>query len=405
MSAFPTHRTADLVREFALYSPRGHVIIPLMKMTMIGLNAHLLSGEAGYRRAGIHGYIANTLRHLPDADPDLRYTVFVGEGTPPDSAQFTVRRSRLHTGRPTRRILWEQTLLPFQTGGLDLLHGMAFVNPALSRVPSVVTVYDLSFLRYPERLSAARRRYLRLMTRHSCQRARRVLTISQSTADDVHHLLDIPRDRIDVAVPGVSPDYHPLPPDEVAAFRARRNLPDQFILHLGTLEPRKNLPVLLSAYARLPADLRAEVPLVLVGGKGWGLNEVRATIVRLGLEYHVRLEGYAPDADLPLWYNAAGVLAYPSVFEGWGMPIVEALACGTPVAASDASSLPEAAGDAGLLLDANSVEAWTDGLQRALTDTAWRKSARERGLAHAAGLTWAATAAAHTACYHRALES
>jgi glycosyltransferase involved in cell wall biosynthesis len=369
----------------------------------IGLNAHLLSRHEGYRRAGIHGYIANTLRYLPEADPALRYIVFVGEGKPPEHSQFRVKRTALPTGRPSMRILWEQMVQPWQIADLDLLHSMGFVSPLLSAVPSVVTVYDLSFIRFPTRLSSTRRYYLRSMTALSCRRARRVLAISESTAEDVHTLLGIPREKIDIAVPGVGEDFQPLPSEAVAAFRQRMGLPERFLLHLGTLEPRKNLPVLLDAYAHLPESLREEVPLVLVGGKGWGLNEVRATIVRLGLEHHVRLEGYAVDEDLALWYNAATALVYPSVYEGWGMPVVEAMASGTPVLVSDVSSLPEAAGEAGMKLPPSEVEAWTEGLRRAIEDRAWREHATRQGLAHAAAFTWKQTARDHAACYQRAL--
>ena len=371
----------------------------------IGLNAHLLSGQAGYRRAGIHGYIAHTLAHLPDVDPDLRYTVFVGEGAPPEHSRLLVRRSRLPTGRPAVRILWEQTVLPWQLDGLDLIHGLAFVTPLLARCPSVVTVYDLSFLHYPERLPAARRLYLRTFTGISCRRARRVITISRSGADDVHRLLGIPRDRIDVAVPGVHPDYFPRPAETVEAFRARQGLPARFLLHVGTIEPRKNLPVLLQAYARLPEAVRREVPLILVGGRGWGMAELEAAIAAGGLQDSVRLAGYVPDEELPLWYSAATAFVYPSVYEGWGMPVVEAMACGTPVLVSDASSLPEAAGDAGLCLPPHDVEAWTAALGRALHDADWRREATEKGPAHAAMFSWEKTARAIARSYRQALDN
>ncbi len=370
----------------------------------IGLSAHLLSGQTGYRRAGIHGYILNTLHHLPDADPELRYTVFVGEGDPPVHERLAVRRSRFPTSSPPLRIVWEQALQPFQLGGLDLLHGMAFTTPLLARTPAVVTVYDLSFVFYPERLPASRRMYLRALTGLSCRHARRVIAISRSTADDLQRVLGVPADRIDVALPGVREEYHPLPAGEVAAFRAGNDLPERFFLYLGTLEPRKNVPLLLEAYAALPEATRRAVPLVLVGGKGWGLEPIRAAIVRLGLQHQVRLEGYAADESLPLWYNAASAFVYPSVYEGWGMPVVEALACGTPVLTSNASSLPEAGGDAALLLPPHDWRAWSEGLRRALEDDDWRREAAGRGLAHAAGLTWAGTARATVAAYRKALE-
>ncbi|MBN1965818.1 MAG: glycosyltransferase family 4 protein [Anaerolineae bacterium] len=374
----------------------------------VGLSAHLLSGAAGYRRAGIHGYIYHVLAHLTEADPGaspcLRYTVFVGAGTPPEDAAFTVRRSRFTTERPLRRILWEQGVQPWQLGGLDLLHGLAFVTPLLAWLPTVVTVYDLSFVHYPERLPASRRLYLRLFTGLSARRARRVIAISASTAADVTRVLGVPRERIDVAVPGVGAHFRPQTAAAVADFRARQGLPERFLLHLGTLEPRKNLPVLLAAYARLPESLRRDVPLVLVGGLGWGVEPIRATIERLSLGDSVRLAGYAPDDDLALWYSAAAAFALPSVYEGWGMPVVEAMACGTPVLVSDVSSLPEAAGDAGLRLPPDDVDAWADGLHTALTDSSWRAAARERGRARAAGFTWEQAARVHVESYRAALK-
>ncbi len=369
----------------------------------IGLNAHLLSGQAGYRRAGIHGYIANLLAGLPAADPDLRYTAFVGSGEPPAHPHMTVRRSRLPTAHPLTRIVWEQLAQPWQLGGLDLLHSLAFVSPLLGRCPAVVTVYDLSFLRYPERLPAARRLYLRLFTGLSCRRARRVIAISHSTADDLTTLLGVPRPLIDVAQPGVSPDFHPLPADEIAAFRAHHGLPERFFLHLGTLEPRKNLPMLLEGYAQLPEATRRAAPLILVGGQGWDGGATQATVARLGLNDCTRITGYAPDTDLPLWYNAAAALVCPSVYEGWGLPVVEAMACGTPVLVSDTSSLPEAAGDAGLRLPPDDPTAWAAGLRRALEDTNWRAEASALGRARAAAFTWIETARATVSSYRRAL--
>jgi hypothetical protein len=148
----------------------------------IALSAHLLSGAASYRTAGIHGYLFNTLSHLPGVDPDLVYTLFVGKGQLPVSSKWAIRRSSLPTDNPGIRIIWEQALAPFELARVhpDLVHGMAFAVPLLWRGPSVVTIFDLSFLRYPQRLSIGRRYYLRAITRISAQRARRVIAISES---------------------------------------------------------------------------------------------------------------------------------------------------------------------------------------------------------------------------------
>lgn len=369
----------------------------------IGLNAHLLNRADDYRRAGIHGYIYQLLAHLPDAAPELQFTIFVGAGDPPKSSQFAVRRSRWNTERPTNRILWEQLAQPFQLGGLDLMHELAFVAPVIMPRPFVVTVYDLSFVRYPERLTRTRRLYLRLLTGYSCRRARRVIAISQSTADDLVTLLHIPREKIDLAIPGVELRYHPLSAADVAQFRVQKGLPDRFMLFVGTIEPRKNLPILLRAYAALPPTDRMAVHLILAGGKGWMSDDVPRLIEQLGLSDNVHMPGYVSDEELPLWYNAAETFVYPSVYEGWGLPVTEAMACGTPVITSNASSLPEAVGDVGQCLPPDDLAAWTDALAKAIHDSAWRTESGEQGRLRAAGFTWQNTAASTVVSYQKAL--
>lgn len=372
----------------------------------IALNAHLLTAQAGYRSAGINGYIANLLRALPDADPSLRYTVFAGpQATVASGPRVRVRRSAWNTTHPLARIVWEQLAQPLALARAqpDLAHQLAFVAPVLSRAPFVVTVYDLSFVRYPERLTAARHWYLRLLTRRSCQRARRVIAISRSTAADLTALFGVPAERIDIAVPGVGEAFRPLPRDEVEAFRAKQGLPARFFLFLGTLEPRKNLPLLLRAYAALPPSDRKAVHLVLAGGRGWMTDEIERTLAQHDLAATVHLPGYVPADDLPLWYNAAEALVYPSVYEGFGLPVVEAMACGTPVLVADSSSLPEAAGNVGRCIPPHDEAAWTDALAQTLNDNAWRSDAGERGREHAKQFTWARTAAQTVASYRRAL--
>jgi len=369
----------------------------------IVLNAHLLSGDASYRSAGIHGYLYNTLAHLPEVAPEFSYTVLVGQGNPPARADLTVHRSRLHTQNPVARIIWEQIAAPRTLAHLqpDLLHGMAFALPLRWRGPSVVTIYDLSFIRHPERLSAARRLYLRTFTRASARRARRVIAISRSGRDEIHELLGVPLEQIDVAYPGVDESFAPLPPAEVDAFRREKGLPERYILYLGTLEPRKNLDTLIRAYARLPQ--RRDVKLVLAGGRGWGTDAIFALIEKLGLEGDIIRPGYIAGNELPMWYNAAEIFAYPSVYEGFGMPLVEAMACGVPVITSNTSSLPEAAGPAGVLLPPTDVEAWVGELARLLDDEAVRQNLARRGQQHARKFRWTATARQTADAYHRAL--
>lgn len=369
----------------------------------IGLNAHLLSSQMSYRRAGIHTYISGVLDHLPALEPAWQFTAMVGEGTPPAHDNLTVRRSRLNTARPLNRILWEQIAQPAQLGDFDLVHELAFVAPVLMPRPFVVTVYDLTFVRYPERLPVSRRLYLQTMTRVTCQRARRVIAISNSTADDLVNLLGIPRSKIDIAVPGIDPRFRPLPAADVAVWREQRGLPARFFLCVCTLEPRKNLATLINAYAALPAADRAEVHLILAGGQGWMYEELDALINQHNLTATVHRPGFVADDDLVWWYNAAETFVYPSVFEGWGMPITEAMACGKPIICSDVSSLPEAVGDTGLLVAPQDVSAWTRALGQALSDSQWRQTASQQAQARAAGFTWRSTAQRTIESYKQAL--
>jgi glycosyltransferase involved in cell wall biosynthesis len=368
----------------------------------IALNAHLLSGAAGYRSAGIHRYIDQLLTHLPAAvPPDWRLTAFAGAQAGRDYAGLEMRRSRWNTESAARRILWEQALQPWELRGFDAYHALAFAGPLLGAPPLVVTVYDLSFIHEPQRLPAGRRLYLRWLTALTCRRARRVVAISQSTAQDVSATFSIPADRIAVAAPGVDlAQFQPLPAADIEAFRQAKTLPPRFWLFMGTLEPRKNLVMLLEAYAALPASDR--LPLVLAGGKGWDFAPIFAAVERLGLGDAVRFPGFVPFDELALWYNSAEVFIYPSVFEGFGLPVLEAMACGVPVIVSDASSLPEITGDTGLCLPPRSAEAWTNALRRAASDDAWRRSAAEAGLQRARQFTWAETARQTALAYQRA---
>ncbi len=369
-------------------------------MPRIALNAHLLFGGASYRSAGIHHYIDNLLRHLPEAGPDLDFTVYVGAGQPA-MARATVQRSRWPTQRPPVRILWEQLVQPWALlrGRPDLLHSLAFASPLVNPVPAVVTMYDLSFRLMPEKFPAAQRLYLSAMTAQACRRARRVIAISESTRADVVRLLGIEAARVDVAYPGVDARFRPWPPAAVAAFRARAGLPERFILFLGTLEPRKNLGALITAFAQLRRTA-PEVHLMVAGAKGWFYGDLFRQVSALALEDRVHFPGFVPAEDLPGWYNAAAVFAYPSSFEGFGMPVAEALACGRPVVTSTVSSLPEAGGAAALLVPPQDVEALAAALRQALDQA---EALGPLGPAQAARFTWAATAARTVDSYRKAL--
>lgn len=370
----------------------------------VALDAHLLSDQAGYRSAGVHQYIAHLVRHLPHADESLRLTALVGKHTAIPDPLVEAHRSRWPTGRAPVRIVWEQLAQPIVLRRLraDVVHGPVFVGPLFSQCPSVITVHDLSFLRYPRQCRSGNRLYLKLMTRLSAQRARRVIAVSRFTAQETTALLGIPAERIQVIYHGVEPAFRRLPADQVDQFRRRRDLPARFALFLGTVEPRKNLVRLVEALAQLG---NSAVPLILAGGRGWHCDELDARIEALGLKENVRFAGYVPQDELPLWYNAASVLVYPSLYEGFGLPVLEAQACGTPVLTSAASSLPEVAGDAALLVDPHDANALSSGLDRLLHDASLRQDLRERGIEHAQHFTWPDTASKTAQVYRQALRA
>lgn len=367
----------------------------------VAINAHLLSGDPSYRSAGVHQYIYHLLTHLPQAG--CRVTAFVGPRSTGFPPVLRAVRTRWPTQRPAVRILWEQLAQgrALRVVGADLAHGPVFVGPLAAPCPVVVTVHDLSFLRYPHLFRPANRFYLRLFTRLSVQRARRVIAVSAYTAEETVRLLGVAREKIRVVYHGVDPIFRPLAAEEVAAFRARRGLPDRFVLFVGTLEPRKNLVRLIEAFARSGAD--AETALVLAGARGWYDDNVFATVERSGLSSRVHFPGYVPNDELPLWYNAARAFAYPSLYEGFGLPVLEAQACGTPVLTSSVSALPEAAGDGALMVDPYDVEAIAESLHRLLTDETLRGVLRRRGLEHAARFSWPRTAAETVAVFQEAI--
>jgi len=368
----------------------------------IGLNAHLLSLAQTYRGAGINWYIYNLLLNLALVDQENQYTVFLSDRRFPPNSGLTLKTSWLPTTQPLVRIGWEQLVQPFVLWQekIDLLHSLAFVTPLFPPCPSVITIYDLSFIIFPQGFKYLKRLYLTLLTRPSAQKARRIITISESTKRDTVRLLGVSSKKVDVVYCGVDKAFHPLPEREIASFRQKRGLPERIILFVGTIEPRKNVARLVEAYSRLRDG---PVKLVIGGARGWLYEEVFARVEELDLTGDVLFPGYIPPDELPLWYNAAELFVYPSLYEGFGLPPLEAMACGTPVITSNVSSLPEVVGEAGLTVDPMDSEGLAEAMNQVLGDETLRQSMRERGLARAGHFSWAKAARETVGVYQRAL--
>jgi glycosyltransferase involved in cell wall biosynthesis len=367
----------------------------------VAINAQLLFDEAGYRGAGVSNYARQLLMALGELAQDpaagVALTAFV-HARHFSAPGVELRRSSPRLAHPLARIAWEQTALPGLLGGADIHHGLMNVLPLLGRTPAVVTVHDLAFVRTPEMLPPAKRWYLTRLCAASVRKAAAVIAVSQQTADDLMRFFATPAAKITVIHNGVGAEYRPAGAAAAAltTFRTAHGLPERYLLYLGTLEPRKNLALLVRAYARWRAQAGAEertVKLVLAGGKGWYYAEIFQLVEELGLAEQVIFPGFVPGAELPHWYQAALAFVYPSLYEGFGLPVAEALACGAPVLCSDSPALLEVAGDAALVAPAHSEEQLSLAIGRMVTEAPLRADLRARGLVRAKRFSWQAAAA------------
>jgi len=295
-------------------------------------------------------------------------------------------------------ILWHRLRLPLPveafTGQVDLFHSPDFTLPP-TRARAVLTVHDLSFIRVPECAAPTLRAYLGKVVPRSVRRAHLILADSQNTKDDLVNLLGLAPEKVEVLYPGVEEHFRPVDdPALLEGVRRRYGLPPRFVLSLGTLEPRKNFPRLIEAFWLLvrSSPLASSLGLVIAGGKGWLYEDIFATVERLGLEEKALFTGFVAEGDLPALYSAADLFVYPSLYEGFGLPPLEAMACGTPVVASRSSSLPEVLGEAAILVDPTDTEALAAAMMQVLEDEPLREEMRQKGLRQARKFSWSGTA-------------
>jgi glycosyltransferase involved in cell wall biosynthesis len=268
-----------------------------------------------------------------------------------------------------------------------------YVTPPLCPCPAVVAIHDVSFEDHSDWFEPMQRARMRLTTPASARRAAHVITLSQFTRNELIGRYRLDPQRVSVVPLAAAPRFKPDDEEHSRAAVARLTLPRSFVLAVGNLQPRKNLRRLLVAFAKA-RKAGLEHGLVLAGQPGWRAQELLHTIDALGLREVVMLTGYVSDDELVALYNLADVFAYPSLYEGFGLPIVEAMACGTPVLTSSTTCLPELAGDAALLVDPSDEDALAAGLLRLAGDMALRAQLHKRGLARAASYSWERTARA-----------
>jgi len=341
-----------------------------------------------YARGGISNYVLRLIEALAQLDSDTHYAVLHSrkDAHPPVPGP-NFRPASCWTPSHHRLERWALGIEALRLR-LDLLHSPDFIPPALGSRRSVITVHDLTFLHYPQFLTAESHRYYNQQIAWAVRRADHILADSHATKADLESLLAVAPEKVTVVHLAADPGYRPQPVEEVSRVAAEYGLQPGYLLYVGTLEPRKNLPGLLEAYRALLDRQATEEPLVLVGGKGWLYDEVFATVARLRLDDRVRFLHGVPDDHLPALYSGASVLVAPSFYEGFGLPPLEAMACGTPVVVADRASLPEVVGEAGLLVDPERPEEIARALARVLTEPPLRARLKEQGLIQAARFSW-----------------
>jgi glycosyltransferase involved in cell wall biosynthesis len=358
-----------------------------------------------FRHRGAANYITHLIAHLPGVDDRNEYVVLCKTkdvAVLPSGPRVSLVPVALTT-RP-QRLLWEQLVLPsvLRRLRIDVLHSPHFSAPIVTGASRrVVTVHDLAAYRHPESHSFVKRWYFRSMIR-AARRADRIVTLAESIRDDLIHRHGVPADRIDVVPHGVDDAFRPLG-ENVPAERALEEygLTHPFVLYVGELSARKNLERLIEAVERLAGSIPMMV--ALVGPMGQGAGRLRARMARSPLRGRIRVMGYMSPSDLIELYRAADVFVYPSLYEGFGLPVLEAMACGTPVIISDRQAMTEVAGDAALRFEATSAEALADVLATTLLDDDLARSLRARARARARAFTWPRTAELTRDAYERAI--
>jgi glycosyltransferase involved in cell wall biosynthesis len=343
------------------------------------------------RDYGIGTYVRNLLRHLSRIDSTTEYVLLCRAPDCGLAADLGENFRAVPEPAPAYSIR-EQLRVPLdlRREGIDLFHAPHYVLPALTPCRSVVTIHDCIHLRFPQylpnRLAYA---YARASLWIASHRANRILTVSEASKRDILRYFSVPEAKIDVIYNAIDERFGEEPPeDEVARVRERYQLNDPFVLYAGNIKPHKNLERLIEAFHTLRRGGLEQVKLLIIGDEISKYATLRRAVHKYKLHQHVRFFGFVPDRTLAVLYRLAGVFVFPSLYEGFGLPPLEAMASGTPVITSNLSSLPEVVGDAALLIDPYDPDAIADAMRRVLTEPALRDDLRARGLNRVREFSW-----------------
>lgn len=354
----------------------------------IGIDARLLY----YRKGGIPEYTRQLIEALADLDTVNNYAIVHNFRDKEDylpAANFRRINAYTPAHHQWERFALSAELLP---RNLDLFHSPDFIAPRQAARRHIITIHDLHFLYYPQFLEEDALNYYRNQIMKSVKRADHILVQTDGTKRDVMKMLNAPEEKITVHHLGVNPSFKPMTTEQIQTILAPYNLPSEYLLFVGTIEPRKNLPTLFKAYALMREKTPDIPPLVLGGQAGWHVEQEMATLDELGLRKHVVWFQNVPPEVLSALYAGATLLIIPSFHEGFGMPALEAMACGTPAVVTNRGSVPEVIGDAAVYLDPTEPETIVEAVLSLLNDTDRYQEFRRRGLERSSQYTWQRTA-------------
>jgi len=378
--------------------------------------------RAMLRKTGVGCYVRHLILQLVELDPENNYYLF-------DSLYGSQLYSmvRMTADLSVVRRFFRTSLIPFPF--VTLSRGLLFLQNALSgrnarleeadiffgtdyrgifdkNLKNVITIHDLAHIHFPDSTEKASLSYLKNRLPEVAQKSDFLIAVSEATKKDIVEYLGVSESKLKMIHLGVDESFRPIKDSALkASVRLHYGLPERFILYLGTIEPRKNVGGLIRAYARLCEEKNPEHSLVIAGGTGWKSKGLTALVKNLGVERRVHFTGYVDEGDLPILYNLADLFAFPSLYEGFGLPVLEAMACGVPVVTSNVSSLPEVAGDAAVLVDPHSIDHIADGMRRLLSDNVMRESCTEKGLERAKLFTWEKCAKETIAVFEEVMSS
>ncbi len=368
----------------------------------IGVDARLMH----HQKAGISKYTWHLLQALAALDLEDEFIIFQHRKQHEEIVRApNFRRATIVSPVHSRL---EQFAMPLELlrFNLTLLHSTDFIPPLRATMPTVITVHDLAFLHYPHFLTTTSAAYYGQIDR-AARAADAIIVPSEHTKNDLIGILGVPNHKISVIYEAAAETFVPLPLEETrASLQAELGIPQNFFLFVGTIEPRKNIGGLLQAYEYLKSHYSiGDAALVIAGGKGWLYDETLESVRKLGIEDAVHFVGRVSDETLQRLYVGARALVHPAFYEGFGLPPLEAMACGTPVIVSNVSSLPEVVQDAALLVDPNDAEEIAVAMHRLLTDDALHAELREKGLARAASFSWQRAAIDTLGVYRKVAEA